>query len=95
MGTASTMKRALKLAKRRLGTHRRGKMKREELQLAVQRSGGAQAAAASERQGGVTEQVKTAKTSTEKAKLKLARQLKRAKPRLGKKSRKGYRSEKV
>jgi len=36
IGTASTMKRALKLAKRRLGTHRRGKKKREELQEAVQ-----------------------------------------------------------
>lgn len=39
IGTASTNKRALKLAKRRLGTHLRGKRKREELQevIAAQR----------------------------------------------------------
>merc|ERR1719272_2241285 len=31
IGSASTTKRALKLAKKRLGTHRRGKRKREEM----------------------------------------------------------------
>jgi len=31
IGSASTQKRALKLAKRRLGTHKRGKKKREEM----------------------------------------------------------------
>jgi len=35
IGNASTYKRALKLAKKRLGTHRRGKKKREEMQEAV------------------------------------------------------------
>lgn len=35
IGNASTHKRALKLAKKRLGTHRRGKKKREEMQEAV------------------------------------------------------------
>merc|ERR1712194_623709 len=35
IGSASTQKRALKLAKRRLGTHRRGKKKREEMADAV------------------------------------------------------------
>lgn len=44
-GSASTMKRALKLAKRRLGTHLRGKKKREELQMAIQQQRKRQAAA--------------------------------------------------
>merc|ERR1711935_1018627 len=35
IGLASTQRRALKLAKRRLGTHRRGKKKREEMADAV------------------------------------------------------------
>merc|ERR1712087_367994 len=35
IGSASTFKRALKLAKKRLGTHRRGKKKREEMGEAV------------------------------------------------------------
>mmetsp|Transcript_120102 Transcript_120102/g.375539 ORF Transcript_120102/g.375539 Transcript_120102/m.375539 type:complete len:84 (+) Transcript_120102:90-341(+) len=35
IGSASTFKRALKLAKKRLGTHRRGKKKREEMSEAV------------------------------------------------------------
>merc|ERR1719291_591570 len=35
IGSASTFKRALKLAKKRLGTHRRGKKKREEMQECV------------------------------------------------------------
>mmetsp|Transcript_103974 Transcript_103974/g.300762 ORF Transcript_103974/g.300762 Transcript_103974/m.300762 type:complete len:114 (+) Transcript_103974:75-416(+) len=35
IGSASTQKRALKLAKRRLGTHKRGKKKREEMSEAV------------------------------------------------------------
>mmetsp|Transcript_80949 Transcript_80949/g.168963 ORF Transcript_80949/g.168963 Transcript_80949/m.168963 type:complete len:116 (+) Transcript_80949:112-459(+) len=35
IGSASTFKRALKLAKKRLGTHKRGKKKREEMQEAV------------------------------------------------------------
>mmetsp|Transcript_10029 Transcript_10029/g.28233 ORF Transcript_10029/g.28233 Transcript_10029/m.28233 type:complete len:108 (+) Transcript_10029:63-386(+) len=34
-GNAATQKRALKLAKKRLGTHRRGKKKREEMAEAV------------------------------------------------------------
>ena len=35
IGSAATFKRALKLAKKRLGTHRRGKKKREEMTEAV------------------------------------------------------------
>merc|ERR1711920_693352 len=35
IGSASTFKRSLKLAKKRLGTHRRGKKKREEMQEVV------------------------------------------------------------
>merc|ERR1719440_151706 len=35
IGSAATMKRSLKLAKKRLGTHRRGKKKREEMLEAV------------------------------------------------------------
>merc|ERR1719263_463162 len=35
IGSASTLKRSLKLAKRRLGTHKRGKKKREEMSEAV------------------------------------------------------------
>merc|ERR1719389_1269256 len=36
IGSAATFKRALKFAKRRLGTHKRGKAKREEMQMVVQ-----------------------------------------------------------
>merc|ERR1719326_1601581 len=35
IGSAATFKRALKFAKKRLGTHRRGKKKREEMTEAV------------------------------------------------------------
>merc|ERR1719146_215659 len=35
IGNAATFKRALKLAKKRLGTHKRGKKKREEMTEAV------------------------------------------------------------
>merc|ERR1719378_2016574 len=35
IGSAATVKRALKLAKKRLGTHKRGKKKREEMVDAV------------------------------------------------------------
>uniref|UniRef100_A0A7S2FXS6 60S ribosomal protein L36 n=1 Tax=Alexandrium andersonii TaxID=327968 RepID=A0A7S2FXS6_9DINO len=35
VGSAAAFKRALKLAKKRLGTHRRGKKKREEMSEAV------------------------------------------------------------
>merc|ERR1712127_686063 len=35
IGSSSTFKRALKLAKKRLGTHRRGKKKREEMQEVI------------------------------------------------------------
>mmetsp|Transcript_13168 Transcript_13168/g.42073 ORF Transcript_13168/g.42073 Transcript_13168/m.42073 type:complete len:117 (+) Transcript_13168:108-458(+) len=35
IGSAATFKRALKLAKKRLGTHKRGKKKREEMSEAV------------------------------------------------------------
>lgn len=36
IGTAATLKRSLKFAKARLGTHRRGKAKREQLLTAYQ-----------------------------------------------------------
>ena len=35
IGSAATFKRALKFAKKRLGTHKRGKQKRQEMQEAV------------------------------------------------------------
>merc|ERR1711957_1078206 len=35
IGSAATFKRALKLAKKRLGTHKRGKKKREEMSEAI------------------------------------------------------------
>ncbi|CAD7965080.1 unnamed protein product [Amoebophrya sp. A120] len=35
MGSASSLKRALKYAKKRLGTHKRGKKKREEMTEAI------------------------------------------------------------
>jgi large subunit ribosomal protein L36e len=36
IGSAATMKRALKFAKKRLGTHKRGKKKREEMTMLLQ-----------------------------------------------------------
>jgi len=36
IGSAATQKRALKFAKKKLGTHKRGKNKREEMQMALQ-----------------------------------------------------------
>lgn len=47
IGTSSTSKRALKLAKRRLGTHLRGKRKREEMQEVISAQRRKHAAAAS------------------------------------------------
>merc|ERR1712085_2541 len=44
IGSAQSLKRSLKYAKKRLGTHRRGKKKREEMEKAIQaqrRKGGA------------------------------------------------------
>lgn len=45
VGTASTNKRALKLSKRRLGTHKRGKKKREMMEQVIAHQRRKQAAA--------------------------------------------------